>query len=365
MSSPRLSLTVSLADQNFARTKSVGIFNLATGLVERLAARTDLDALTVLGGAGSDDARWPDWVKRERHEAAAAGRLARLWWDQWGVYSAARRSGNEWLLLPKGYASFVRRPPVKLAVYVHDAMLDFYRRNHPAGFGRAEELYFRCALRGSLRHARVIFTNTAFTASEVQRLAREAGMPPVATVVAGIGFKPTAPTTEERRGLVVLASPFPHKLTGRAVEWLARWQTETGFDAGVTWVGRLPDGLRLPELRGWVRHERLPEAAYRALLARARVLVFFSEYEGFGMPPVEAAIAGACPVFSRIPPTVEAMGAGGEAFDNGDYQSFFGALQRARETPPERIAAWRAELLARHDWQTVAGRVVEALRERG
>lgn len=125
MSSPRLSLTVSLADQNFARTKSVGIFNLATGLVERLAARTDLDALTVLGGAGSDDARWPDWVKRERHEAAAAGRLARLWWDQWGVYSAARRSGNEWLLLPKGYASFVRRPPVKLAVYVHDAMLDF------------------------------------------------------------------------------------------------------------------------------------------------------------------------------------------------------------------------------------------------
>ena len=44
-----LTLTVSLADQQFARAKSVGIFNLATGLARRLAGRADLAALAVLG----------------------------------------------------------------------------------------------------------------------------------------------------------------------------------------------------------------------------------------------------------------------------------------------------------------------------
>lgn len=37
MPPPTLSLTVSLADQLFAQTKSVGILNLSLGLVEQLA----------------------------------------------------------------------------------------------------------------------------------------------------------------------------------------------------------------------------------------------------------------------------------------------------------------------------------------
>ena len=363
MASPTLSLTVSLADQDFARTKSVGIYNLATGLTRHLAESGEFSRLTILtNGALDETTKWPASVLHERHELAVRGRLARMFWDQWAVYRAAQDAGNDWLLLPKGYASFLRRPPVKLAVIIHDAMPDYYRHNHPGAVGGTEQAYFRRALNASLRNAKIIFTDTQFGAREVQRLAAEANLPNVSPIVAGIGFTRTAPLALERTGIVVLASPFPHKRTRQAVEWLARWQTKSDYAAGVTWIGRLPEGLRLPELRGWAHLERLPEPDYRAQLARAQALVFFTEYEGFGMPPVEAAIAGACPVFSDIPATREVMGDAGLSFDNANYESFARALNQARATPAKLIGTWADELLNRHNWRAVADRVIAALR---
>lgn len=363
MPPPQLSLTLSLADQDFARTKSVGIFNLATALARRLAERGEISRLTVLTNATLDRAAGlPDGVKRQRHDLAVRGRLARLWWDQWAVYSAARRTGDDWLLLPKGFASFLRTPPLKLAVYVHDAMHDFYQRTHPGAITWPEQAYFSRALRASLRHARMVFTNTEFTAREAGRLAAQAGLPPPPVAVAGIGFEaPAHAPTGERRGIVVLASPFPHKRTRLAVEWLARWQRASGFTGEVDWVGGLPEGLDLPDLPGWRRHNRLPEAEYRRLLAQARALVFFSEYEGFGMPPVEAALAGACPAFSALPATREVMGECGFAFANSDYESFRAAMNSALGAAADTVAGWGEELLARHNWNRVLDRIVVGL----
>jgi len=49
-------------------------------------------------------------------------------------------------------------------------------------------------------------------------------------------------------------------------------------------------------------HARLPEAEFRRRVAEARTIVYFSDYEGFGMPPVEAVIAGTNAVYSDLPP---------------------------------------------------------------
>jgi glycosyltransferase involved in cell wall biosynthesis len=278
------------------------------------------------------------------------------------VYRAAQEAGNNWLLLPKGFASIVRKPPLNLAVYVHDAMHDFYQSAHPGAIGRLEQAYFGRALLASLTDARVIFTNTEFTAQEARRIAARAGVSAPQVVVAGIGFeRPAAKPEAARRGVLVLASPFPHKRTGLAMDWLARWQQQTGFAGEVTWVGRLPEHSARPSFAHWRWHDRLPEAEYRALLARSEALVFFSDYEGFGMPPVEAALAGACPVFSAIPATREVMGGCGCAFNNGDYESFRVAMDSALGVSREQVAAWAEQLLARHNWDLVTDRFVAGL----
>lgn len=361
MNARPLTLTVSLADQLFSQTKSVGIFNLSLGLVEQLSRRSELARFTVLANR-SLAGRLPPHLDVRWHDGPAGSRLGRLIWDQWGVYSAAAGTGHDWLFLPKGFASFVRACPVRMAACVADTIHDHYRQHHPCAVNRYEQAYFTRSFWAAVRSAQVLFTISDFTTGEVLRLANARGLPPPAVHTMGIGFTPPiTPAGAKVNRVCVLSSPFPHKRTELAVQWLARWQGESVFDGEVHWVGRAPAGLAWPAFANWRHHERLPEADYRELLARARVLVFFSEYEGFGMPPVEATLAGACPVYSAIPATREVMGGCGFAFSNQDYPSFRHALSAALQVSGDSLARWGEDLLRRHSWERVADRLLAVL----
>jgi glycosyltransferase involved in cell wall biosynthesis len=140
-----------------------------------------------------------------------------------------------------------------------------------------------------------------------------------------------------------------------------RWCRENSFGEQIHWIGSFPKNVELPDRPGWQRHAILPEAEFRAMFAKARVVLSFSDYEGFGRPPVEAAVAGACPVYSSIPTTREVMGDCGYSFDNATYESFAAALQRALTVAPGQLQTWSEILSARHNWNVVADRVATAL----
>lgn len=361
MNARPLTLTCSLADQVLARAKSIGIYNLSLGLVAGLARRPEVAKLTLLANrtlAG----HLPDGVEVRWHDTPTRGRLGRIWWDQWRNYTAAAATGNEWLLLPKGFASFTRRCPVRLTTCVADTIHDFYRERYPQAVSGFEQQYFVRSFWGSVQHSQVVFTISDFTTGEIHRLAKARGLtpPPVHTI--GIGFtRLTAPPVPKENRIVVIAAHCPRKRTDLALDWTSRWQRDSGFTGAVDLVGLLPPGLNFTARPGWHWHERLPEREHRQLIARAKALVFFTEYEGFGMPPVEATLAGACPVFSAIPATREVMGQCGCAFENGDYESFRVAMNTALATSREQVAVWAEQLLARHDWNLVLDRLVAGL----
>jgi len=361
-SATKFSLTYSLADQSFAHTKSIGILNVSVGLLEALARRKNNGRLTVLLNPLLRERLGPlEKVTVEEHRHADGGGLGRIYWDQFGAYAAARRTGNDWLFLPKGFASFSRRCPLRLATFVHDVMQDHYDRNHPGTVSGIEAAYFRAGFHASVRESEVIFTPSEFTLHEIKRVADEKGWAVPRLVCCGEGFDhPTSPILE-RRDLIVLTSRFPHKLTPLAVEYMTRWCRENPFAEYIHWIGSLPKGFELPEQPNWRPHAILPEPEFRTLMARARAVVSFSDYEGFGRPPVEATLAGACPVYSSIPTSREVMGDCGCPFDNADYGSFAAALQRSLTIDPAEIQTWAKALSARHDWDAIADRVVTAL----
>jgi len=359
-----LRITYSLADQSFAKTKSIGIFNLSLGLLRELQSRPEVDRLDVLTNStlrnqiltASKTGTYDD-------DAAIAGRIGRMKWDQWDVYSAARRRRNEWLFLPKGFASFLRRPPVRLATYVHDTIHEFYRDQYPSVVSGFEDRYFARGLRATIRHSDVIFTNSEFTRDEVIRVAGKLGLNPPPVIHAGIGFvdEPVG-AVADKSGIVVLAGRFPHKLTAQMIDWMDRWERRSRYADPVHWIGALPAGVTFPNRSNWHLHSRLTEEDYRAKIAGAKVLLFASEYEGFGMPPVEAALVGTVPVFSRIPATLEVMGESGVSFANDSHNSFTAALADALKTSPEQVSAWKQELLSRHNWKSVADRIIDGLK---
>jgi glycosyltransferase involved in cell wall biosynthesis len=363
MKSGSLSLAYSIADQNFVRTKSLGILNLSLQLAEVLSSRSEIERLEVFSNSSLRE--WHgQFAGRPVHcfDRACATQLGRMLWDQRQVYGEAKKHRVQWLLLPKGFASFCRKPRIKLAAYVHDVIGDFYRRRYPGAVSRGEAWYFRQSLLATLRHSAVIFTNSDFTRRELLALSERHAICPSEIVVAGIGFDAvkTQPGSDRSR-IVVLASPWPHKRTDLAVQFMMAWQRTADFAGRIHWVGRFPFGLCQPTDPRWEYHERLDELAYRSLLAESKAVVYFSEYEGFGMPTVEAVLSGACPVYSAIPATQEIMRGAGAPFDNTSFESFGAAMRNALQMQPPELANAAQCLLLRHNWSAVADRIIGAL----
>ena len=360
-----MDLTYSVADQNFQQTKSVGILNLSVQMPAYLAQRPEIGQLTVLSNRSLDDRlSVPPRVPVQRHNLSLQGKLGRILWDQWGVYRAARQVGHEWLFLPKGFASFCRRCPVQLATCVADANHDYYAEHYPGRVPAAEMWYFQKSVRATIRYSDLIVTISEFTATEVARLARKYHLPAPPIRNIGIGFLPRPiEAVQKKPRVLVFAGRWPHKRTDLALEFLTQWQERSRFAGTVEWVGRLPDGYQLPTFPGWRLHPRLAEEEFRRCLAEAQTIVYFSDYEGFGMPPVEAIIAGTDAVYSDLPATREVMAGDGHAFSNRSYESFENAMDSALKTTPDLMQRWASGLLARHRWESVVERVVKALLE--
>ena len=181
-------------------------------------------------------------------------------------------------------------------------------------------------------------------------------------MVAGIGFvnRPTPPAPKQNR-ILLLSSPWPNKRTDLAVDYLERWRRQSRYPGTIEVVGSTPADLVKPESTAWRWHSRLPSSEYERLAAEARVLVFFSEYEGFGMPPVEAVLKGTCPVFSDIPATREVMSGAGFSFSNPSFESFVHAMNSSLQVTPCCLEEWKQQLLYRHNWDRVVSRVLSGL----
>lgn len=357
-----LKVSYSIADQNFETTKSLGILNLSVNLLEALAASHQFENLTVFSNSTIKCKISSDTCQILKFNSPIKNKIRRLLWDQWGVYRAATLTGNDWLFLPKGFASFVRKPPCRLAAYVHDTMQKHYEVAYPGQMSAFETWYFRRALQATIKYADVIFTNSDFTRNELRRLSESYGFRLPRTEVAGIGFSDVSRSlVVKKEQIMVLASKWPHKLTPLAIEFINRWQERVKFGGNVVWIGHLPNHCSLPPHSNWQHYLRLGEKDFQKILDESRVMVYFSNYEGFGMPPVEAIISQTCPVFSDLPVTREVMHGSGFSFENENFESFASAMSKALASPQELLVDWKEKLLDAHRWEKVVSTVVNTL----
>ncbi|MGB9601270.1 MAG: glycosyltransferase [Verrucomicrobiia bacterium] len=361
----KLNIAISIADYCFERTRTIGQMNFAIGLIKALACSNYIDRLVVLKNRTIKF----DFEKQNicfiDCDEAIRSKFSRIFWDQIGLYRIIKKTGVQWMFLPKGFSSFLLKPPALLAAYIHDAVPDYYRMRYPEGYNHLEQIYFNTAMKASLKYSKVIFTNSEFVVGEAKRLCKKWAIKreiPMYSI--GVGFEKPASILEKKNGrLFVLVSRWQHKRSDLAIEYLKRWQEETGFNGGIDFVGDLPKNVSLPDMDGWRHYQRLPEDQYRRIFCNSSAVIYFSEYEGFGMPPVEAAINGVCPVYSDIPALREVMAGCGYAFDNNRYEDFSRAMKEALNTDFEKIKLWGEKLLSLHSWTTKVEKIVRALNE--
>ena len=105
----------------------------------------------------------------------------------------------------------------------------------------------------------------------------------------------------------------------------------------------------------------LPPDALRGLYSRASVFVFLSEYEGFGLTPLEALTAGVPIVVLDTPIAREVYGDAAEFVGIGDIEATAAAIRRFLDAPgaaQEQLSRAPA-VLARYSWDRAANATLQ------
>ncbi|MBU0540352.1 glycosyltransferase family 4 protein [Patescibacteria group bacterium] len=266
-----------------------------------------------------------------------------------------------------------------LVITVHDLLL----RHQPnsaristrsALVAAVKRLGFRIVLSRAIVHAYKILVPSNFVADDVARFFPKAAQKIVITGE-GITRRTTFPTVLENKPprseyLLYVGSAYPHKgldtLIDAWAELSARHCNLRLKIAGSedVFMQRLKESVQRRNLQrvdflGFVKDEELNKLYQEAL-----VFVFPSNFEGFGLPPLEAIRAG-CPVVSSDAGALpEVIGEDNAFFfQAGSRNAILQAIEGVLSDPEAaRKKSLRAapSLLARHNWEAAAVKTLDA-----
>ena len=265
-----------------------------------------------------------------------------LWWDQVTLPSLARRDRAEIFLSP--YIKGPRRVNCPLITTIHDLMfLEFPEYGGPGQ--RQKNLLFTHIARWVGKRANLILTDSEYSRQDIRRLL---GLDDQKILVLPIGvddsYRPvTEPeahaATQRRYGIdsdyiFYLGNFKPHKNVGALLGAYARLDSATRASHQLVLGGRRD--VRVEELLsqadalgikdrvqfiGQVEERDMP-----VLYSGARLFVFPSKYEGFGLPPLEAMACGTAVVCSNRTSLPEVVGDAGVLIDPVDIEGMASAM---------------------------------------
>jgi glycosyltransferase involved in cell wall biosynthesis len=106
----------------------------------------------------------------------------------------------------------------------------------------------------------------------------------------------------------------------------------------------------------------LPDEDFRSAFASAALVVFPSDFEGFGLPAVEAMRLGIPLVISRDPALREVTGSHASVMSGFTTDALVAAVGRARAVTPDALARARAHVMPL-TWDRTAGAIRATLCE--
>lgn len=312
----------------------------------------------------------PALFDRSAEVLAGSGGTA---WEQWTLPRALTAWQPDVLFAPGYTAPFTA--PCPTVVTVHD--VSFFA--HPEWFSAREGWRRRMVTAWSARRAKVVLTVSDFSRDEIVRWV---GIPPDRVRVIRHGMRERVrrpPIHSPRERLILYVGSLFRR---RHVDKLL-----TAFIEMV--AGRIPDSrleivgedrsyppydlLHLVRsssasiqsrinLRSYVSDDVLDD-----LYARASVFVFLSEYEGFGLPPLEALAAAVPPVVLDTPVAREIYGPAARYvhLPGGRTDELAGTLigLLTDDAARQAVLSHAGAVLARYHWSQAASDTLATLEE--
>ncbi len=275
--------------------------------------------------------------------------------QQWRVRQALR--GIRAMLYHSPYYLMPYRPGVAAVFTCHDLIPLIF----PQYFRAQQRLVYRFAHQLALKTVQLTIAVSQSTKNDLQRFFR---VNPDRIVVVHEGvdahFQPPSRAEIDRgkqlyalpdRYVLYFGSNKPHKNLVRLVEACAQLGIDKQ-DSGIRlvisgyWDQRYPEARQAVEKFGLADRVHfigpVSEADLPALYGGATAFAFISEYEGFGLPPLEAMACGTPVIASNTSSLPEVIGDAGLLVDPHDVSAITAALVRVVND-----AALRADLKQR------------------
>jgi len=329
-----------------ASFRNAGISRVPRQLVDALVRSAEPDERYHLflheGYAGSEG--WDRLPQVTLHPIVPEQREKRALWEALRAPRVARSLGIDvWFstthMLPLG-RSLPRVP------FVHDLIAVKY----PELFGWKQALYLKWALKYACTRSSRVLTNSEATRADI---VATYGTSPDRIVVSGLGpgnvVARVDPASVSDQDLHALGLPWERFLLA-----IGTLEPRKNLDRLIEAMPLLADpglGLAIAGGRGWkesvifTQVQRLgiadrivflgyvEDADLARLLARTEAFVFPSLYEGFGMPILEAMLAGAPVLASARPAMEEVGGAAARYFDPTSPSSIAAAIGEVTSDP--------------------------------
>jgi glycosyltransferase involved in cell wall biosynthesis len=304
-----------------------------------------------------ESARWSATVE------VAGGRGGTVW-EQTTLPRAVRAAQADVFFAPGYTAPLTVAAPLVLTI--HD--VSFFA--HPEWFSFREGVRRRQLTAWSARRARTVITDTEFSRSEI---ARHIGVTNVRVIPLGIDRSDRG--SHDRAAMVLyVGSLFQRRRVDRLIRAFDLVADRLP-DARLEIVGenRTNPHVDFEAIRAGCRHgdrvsirSYVDDVALASLYDRASVFAFLSEYEGFGLTPLEALAAGVPPIVLDTPVARETCGAGARyvapSASNDDIAATIAELLSNADAR-RGVLRHREDVLNRYDWHLAAAATLSVLEE--
>jgi glycosyltransferase involved in cell wall biosynthesis len=299
------------------------------------------------------------------HRVIGTGGAGRgTWWEQTYLRRAVKAEPLDVFFAPAYTAPLGLKIP--LAVTIHD--ISFVA--HPEWFRAREGMRRRWLTRRAADTASVVFTDSEFSRSELQRhlhvpASRIQVIPP------GVTERTAAAGLQREPWVLFVGSLFNRRRIPDLIAAFAEATTDLPRARLVivgdnrTWP---PQDLAAVAARFGVGDRTdflhyVPDDELLKLYSRASVFGFLSEYEGFGLTPLEALSAGVPPVVLDTAIAREVYGDAAAYVKEGDITATAAVLrQYLRDPDSARTILDRAPaILQRYSWDAAATQTLEHL----
>ena len=287
-------------------------------------------------------------------------------WEQTTLQRAVRAARPDVFFAPGYTAPLTVAAPLVLTI--HD--VSFFA--HPEWFSFREGVRRRLITAWSARRARAVITDTDFSKREIQRFI---GIAPARVRTIPLGLDTRSASGAHDPGLVLyVGSIFQRRRVDRLIAAFDLVADRVP-DARLEIVGenRTTPHIDLDAIRRQCRHadritirSYVDDAALASLYERASVFAFLSEYEGFGLTPLEALAGGVPPIVLDTPVARETCGAGARyvapSASNEEIAAAIADLLTSADAR-QHVLRHRNDVLSRYDWNLAAAATLSVLEE--